>query len=124
MNVPVAAGRYMAQQIPGAKYVDLNGRDHLPWVGNAEALISEIRDFLTGGCGTPLSLSECSPRFFSSTWSDPPSGAAAAGPGEVLVSSTVKDLVVGSGLLFQNRGLRRLRGVPSKWRVFAAESAS
>ena len=48
--------------------------------------------------------------------------AAAAAPGEVLVSSTVKDLVVGSGLQFQDRSLRRLRGVPSKWRLFAADN--
>ncbi|MBL0408142.1 hypothetical protein JKG68_30090 [Microvirga aerilata] len=47
--------------------------------------------------------------------------AAAAAPGEVLVSRTVKDLVAGSGLQFQDRGLRMLKGVPSKWRLFAAE---
>jgi class 3 adenylate cyclase len=47
--------------------------------------------------------------------------AAAAAPGEVLVSSTVKDLVAGSGLQFQDRGLRTLKGVPSKWWLFAAE---
>jgi class 3 adenylate cyclase len=46
---------------------------------------------------------------------------AAAGPGEVLVSSTVKDLVVGSGLRFEGRGTRRLKGVPAKWRLFAVE---
>ena len=43
----------------------------------------------------------------------------AAGPGEVLVSSTVKDLVVGSGLEFDDRGTRELRGVPGEWRLFA-----
>jgi class 3 adenylate cyclase len=47
--------------------------------------------------------------------------ATAAGPGEVLVSSTVKDLVAGSGLRFQDRGARRLKGTPGKWRLFAAE---
>jgi class 3 adenylate cyclase len=46
--------------------------------------------------------------------------AAAAAPGEVLVSGTVKDLVAGSGLQFQDRGLRTLKGVPAKWRLFAA----
>ena len=44
---------------------------------------------------------------------------AMAGPGEVLVSSTVKDLVVGSGILFEDRGLRDLKGVPGEWRMFA-----
>jgi class 3 adenylate cyclase len=44
-----------------------------------------------------------------------------AGPGEVLASSTVKDLVVGSGLKFSDRGHHRLRGVPDEWRLYAVE---
>ena len=43
----------------------------------------------------------------------------AAGPSEVLVSSTVKDLVVGSGIDFVDRGSRELKGVPGEWRLFA-----
>jgi class 3 adenylate cyclase/esterase/lipase len=43
----------------------------------------------------------------------------AAAPGEVLVSSTVKDLVVGSGIDFEDRGTRELKGVPGEWRLFA-----
>jgi class 3 adenylate cyclase len=46
--------------------------------------------------------------------------AALAGPGEVLVSSTVKDLVVGSGIAFGERGEHRLKGVPGEWRLYAA----
>jgi class 3 adenylate cyclase/dienelactone hydrolase len=45
--------------------------------------------------------------------------AALAGPGEVLVSSTVKDLVAGSGLDFSDHGSRSLKGVPGEWRIFA-----
>jgi class 3 adenylate cyclase/predicted alpha/beta hydrolase len=45
---------------------------------------------------------------------------AAAGPGEVLVSSTVHDLVIGSGLEFEERGERELAGVPGSWRLFMA----
>ncbi|MGI8878387.1 MAG: adenylate/guanylate cyclase domain-containing protein [Candidatus Limnocylindria bacterium] len=41
-------------------------------------------------------------------------------PGEVLVSSTVRDLVPGSGLVFEERGPHRLKGIPDEWRVFAA----
>jgi len=41
--------------------------------------------------------------------------------GEVLVSSTVKDLVAGSGLAFADRGMHELRGVPGEWRVFIVE---
>ena len=44
---------------------------------------------------------------------------SSAGPGEVLVSSTVKDLVVGSGIAFEDRGERELKGVPGTWRLWA-----
>lgn len=44
---------------------------------------------------------------------------ATSGPGEVLVSSTVKDLVVGSGIEFHDRGEHELRGVPGRWRLWA-----
>jgi class 3 adenylate cyclase len=46
--------------------------------------------------------------------------AALAGPSEVLVSSTVKDLVAGSGLTFEDRGEHELKGVPETWRLYAA----
>ena len=49
--------------------------------------------------------------------------AALAGPSEVLVSSTVKDLVAGSGLVFEDRGQHTLKGVPDKWRLYAVTSA-
>jgi len=45
--------------------------------------------------------------------------ASLAEPGEVLVSSTVKDLVAGSGIEFEDRGTRELKGVPGEWRLFA-----
>ena len=45
--------------------------------------------------------------------------AAEAQPGEVLVSSTVKDLVAGSGLAFLDRGVQSLKGIPGEWRLFA-----
>jgi class 3 adenylate cyclase len=46
---------------------------------------------------------------------------ANAAPSEVLVSSTVKDLVAGSGIRFADRGVRILKGVPGEWRLYAAE---
>ena len=46
--------------------------------------------------------------------------AALAGTGEVLVSRTIKDLVVGSGLTFRDRGIHALKGVPDQWQLFAA----
>jgi class 3 adenylate cyclase len=45
--------------------------------------------------------------------------ASLAQPGEVLVSSTVKDLVAGSGLAFEDRGEHALKGLPGAWRVHA-----
>jgi class 3 adenylate cyclase len=50
--------------------------------------------------------------------------AAHAQPGEVLVSSTVKDLVAGSQLVFEDRGRHELKGVPGEWRLFAADPVS
>ena len=47
--------------------------------------------------------------------------AALAGPGEILVSSIVKDLVAGSGLAFSDRGEHELKGVPGVWRLYAVE---
>jgi pimeloyl-ACP methyl ester carboxylesterase len=46
-----------------------------------------------------------------------------AGPGEVLASSTVKDLVAGSGLEFEDRGSHELKGVPGKWRLYAVRDS-
>jgi class 3 adenylate cyclase len=47
--------------------------------------------------------------------------SAFAGPGEVVVSSTVKDLLAGSGITFTDRGVHPLKGLPDEWRLFAAE---
>ena len=49
--------------------------------------------------------------------------ASEAGPGEVMVSSTVKDLVAGSGIEFEERGVAELKGVPGEWRLFAVAAA-
>jgi class 3 adenylate cyclase len=44
---------------------------------------------------------------------------ACAGPSEVLVSQTVKDLVAGSGLAFKDRGVHALKGIPDEWRLYS-----
>jgi len=49
--------------------------------------------------------------------------SAMAGPGEVLVTGTVRDLVVGSGIVFDDRGRHNLKGVPDEWQVLAVERA-
>jgi len=48
--------------------------------------------------------------------------ASLAGPGEVLVTSTVRDLVAGSGLSFSDRGRQQLAGVPDEWNILAVTS--
>ncbi|MHB8468288.1 MAG: adenylate/guanylate cyclase domain-containing protein [Gaiellaceae bacterium] len=48
--------------------------------------------------------------------------AAAAEAGEILVSSTVKDLVAGSGISFEDRGIHALKGVPDEWRLYAVDN--
>jgi class 3 adenylate cyclase len=47
--------------------------------------------------------------------------SALAGPGEVLVSRTVKDLVSGSGIEFEDRGLHTFKGLPEQWQVYAVK---
>ena len=216
-NVKVDNARHAAEQIAGARYVELPGDDHLPWVGDANAIVSEIRTFLTelwsAGAWEPpepdrvlatvlftdivgsgervaslgdrawgellerhhqrirrqLSLfrgremDAAGDGFFASF--DGPARAircalsivdsvrelglevrtglhtgecelvdgkvagiavhtgariaAQAQPGEVLVSSTVKDLVAGSRIDFEERGLRPLKGIPGEWLLFA-----
>lgn len=49
---------------------------------------------------------------------------AHAGPDEVLVSSTVRDLVAGSGIAFAERGIYELKGIPGEWRLFAVEATA
>ena len=47
--IRVGAGRYLAERIPGAKYVELSGDDHMFYVGDTDGLFDEVEEFLTGG---------------------------------------------------------------------------
>lgn len=209
----VEEGRYVAERIPGAKYVELPGQDHLPFVGDQDAILDEVEEFLTGVRHTLepdrvlatvlftriVGPGEHAERFGQSRWEeltnrlhlhihkeiewfrgreidmigdrplaifDGPAraircawaineyasrlgietraglhtgecdmedgkvgGIAAeigvqvlnqAAAGEVLVSGTVKDLVAGSGISFEDRGAHTLAGVPGEWRLFRA----
>jgi class 3 adenylate cyclase len=210
----VEGGRYLAEHIPGASIVEVPGRDHFPWVGDTEAILEEVEQFVTGtrrgaepnrilatvlfidivdstrhlaewgdrrwrellgqfygilrknleqfrgreidttGDGLfaafdgPARAIRCacsSSRAIGSlgiairaglhtgeceVLEDKVSGivvhvgariCATAGPNEVLVSSTVKDLVAGSGLRFEDRGFQELKDVPDEWRLYAVE---
>jgi class 3 adenylate cyclase len=208
-------GRYLADHIAGAKYVELPGADVLYWVGDTTAMLDEIEEFLTGvrgGSGADRVLAtvlftdivgstDRAAQLGDGRWRDlldrhdqsvrsqfdrfrgrevkmvgdgfvasfdSPGRAiecalairdvlrsfdigvragihtgeievrgddvaglavhigarvvALAGTGEVLVSSTVKDLVAGSSVRFEDRGEHDLRGVPGRWRLFAVDS--
>jgi class 3 adenylate cyclase len=212
--IRVGNGRYMAEHIPGAKWVELPGEDYLFHVGETEIMLAETEEFLTGMRSAPeldrvlatvlftdivgstekaaeigdrkwrelldqhdaivgRQLQQFRGRLVRSTGDgilatfDGPARAircagairdglrglgigiraglhtgevemraddlggiavhigarvaALAAAGEILISSTVKDLVVGSGILFADRGTHILKGVPGEWRVFAAE---
>jgi class 3 adenylate cyclase len=214
MAVKVGCGRDLAANIPGAKYVELPGDDHVPWVGDADEILGEIEEFLTGvrSVAEPdrvlatvlftdvVGSTERAASMGDKAWAellaahhrvvreqlaryngremstagdgffatfDGPARAircalacvaavrslgleiraglhtgeielrgsdvrglavhigarigALAGAGEVLVSRTVKDLVVGSGLVFRDHGTHVLKGVPDEWQVFAVE---
>ncbi len=212
--VTVEHGRYIAERIPGAKYIELPGEDHVPIAGDMDRVLDEIEEFLTGvrhradhdrvlatvlftdvvratehavalgdrrwrelldrhhamvrrelvafrgreidtaGDGflaafdgparairaartitdkvklmgldvrAGLHTGECE------VVGDKLAGIAVhigarvaglAGPGDVLVSSTVKDLVAGSGLEFEDRGMHTLKGVPGEWHLYAVD---
>ena len=214
--VRVAAARYIAERIRGAKYVELPGADHFPWLGDVDAIIGEIEEFVTGersgeeadrvlatvmftdivgateravalgdrrwrelldrhyavireelerfrgrevdtaGDGFfaafdgPARAVRCAEEIVREmrelgldvrvglhtgeceVLDDKLSGiavhtgariAALAGAGEVLVSSTVKDLVAGSGIRFEERGIERLKGIPGEWRLYRVASS-
>src|SRR6185437_2451913 len=47
-TIDVGGSRYMAERIPGAKFVELQGADHLPWLSDGDRMLEEIEEFLTG----------------------------------------------------------------------------
>jgi class 3 adenylate cyclase/pimeloyl-ACP methyl ester carboxylesterase len=208
-------GQWVASQIPGARFVPLDGEDHIPFLGDADAIVDEIEEFLTGVRPAPDSDRVLATVLFTDivgstsratamgdrAWRellerhhavvraelarfrgrevdtagdgfmaafDGPARAircaravvagvhglglevragihtgeceqtgerlagiavhtaarvaATAGAGEVLVSSTVRDLVAGSGIVFEDAGAHELKGVPGIWQLFRAIS--
>jgi pimeloyl-ACP methyl ester carboxylesterase len=213
--VPVQCGRYLADHIPGARYLEVDSADHLPWVSDPDTILTEIEEFLTGSHAAPAQTHralrtvlftdmvastqhaaatgderwravlqrfrevtlELTRRFGGTvvhhtgdghliTFDGPTqaircaeglcAGAETlgveiragihtgecellgddiggiavhiaarilgqAGAGEILVSRTVRDLVVGSGTGFEDRGSVKLRGVPGTWQLLAVD---
>ncbi|HEY0547117.1 MAG TPA: alpha/beta fold hydrolase [Pyrinomonadaceae bacterium] len=207
-------GRYVAASIPGSKYVELPGVDHLPFVGDQNAILDEVEEFLTGVRHAPeydrvlatvlftriVDSAKQAAQVGERRWRDllerhqahvrrelelfkgreiemvgdgllatfdgparaircacaitdsasrlgikiraglhtgecdvmedkvggiaVETGAAVAAHasiGEILVSNTVKDLVAGSGIRFEERGTHSLEDIPGEWRLFAVE---
>jgi pimeloyl-ACP methyl ester carboxylesterase len=210
--VPFAQGRWLAEQIPNARLVELAGQDHVPWGDVADQVVAETREFLTGFREAPepekvlatilftdiVGSTDRARQLGDSEWralleghhsavrsvlaqyrgreidtagdgffaafDGPARGircavairdalerldipvrsglhtgeaevvgdslagiavhigarvAAVAGAGEVLVSSTVRDLVAGSGIEFEDRGLHELKGLDEPRRLYA-----
>jgi pimeloyl-ACP methyl ester carboxylesterase len=46
--LPIAGGRYLAEHIPGARFVEVAGEDHFPWVGDTDPILDEVEQFVTG----------------------------------------------------------------------------
>ena len=213
---PIEYGRYLVEHVPGARFVELAGNDHMPWLGNSYAVLDEVEQFLTGArhaaepdrvLATVLftditSSTERTAQLGDDRWRvlleshnervrrqlaafsgrevkslgdgflatfDGPARAircacairedlgspgvdvragvhtgecevigpdiggmavhiaarvvARAAPGEVLVSGAVRDLVVGSGIEFVDRGTHELKGVPGEWGLLAVAGA-
>ena len=136
-----AHGRYLAEHIHGARYVEVPGVDHgreVKTMGdgflatfdgpargiNCAVAIAEGARRLGVEVRAGLHAGECEVRGDDIAGIAVHIGqrvAAAARPGEVLVTSTVKDLVVGSGIEFDDRGERELKGVPGTWRLHAVK---
>ena len=117
----VRASRYMAERIPGARFVELPGDANFPYFGDQDRVVAlglEVRVGLhTGECellgedigGIAVHIAA---RVLGQ-----------AGAGEIVCSRTVKDLVAGSGFRFADRGTHRLKGIPDDWQLYAVELA-
>jgi hypothetical protein len=126
----VGGSRFIRDAIRGAKYVELDGGDHflITFDGPARG-VNCAREICASA--QPLGIeirAGLHTREIELDGDDVSCIAVAIGarvgslaaPGEVLGSSTVKDLVVGSGLVFEDRGQHVLKGVPDEWRLYAA----
>jgi class 3 adenylate cyclase len=76
----VEEGRYLAEQIPGAKFVELPGDDHLPFVGDQHLILDEIEEFLTGVRHQPGMHRVLATVLYATAWVDPTESAEPKSP--------------------------------------------
>jgi hypothetical protein len=125
--VPIAHGRLLADRIPGARMIELAGSDHAIWTEDADVIVGEIEQLPTGSRAAAEPDRVLATVLFTdiveSTRHAAELGGARVGAhaeaGQILVSKTVVDLVVGSGLQFSDCGEHELKGVPGAWRLYA-----
>jgi class 3 adenylate cyclase len=94
-------------------------------IGCARALVERVRE-LGLDVRAGIHTGECErvgPKLAGLAVSVGARVSAAAGPGEVLVSGTVRDLVAGSGIRFEDRGTHELKGIPGEWRLYSVVDA-
>jgi pimeloyl-ACP methyl ester carboxylesterase len=103
--VPAAHGRYLAEHIPGARLVELQG--DLPlWWDQQDQVLGVVEEFLVGARRSLEPTRVLATVLFT----------------DIVGSRTVRDLVAGSGVVLQDRGSQRLRGVEDEWELFEVVS--
>ena len=134
----VSHGRYLAEHLPNATYLEIPGRDHVPWGRDLDVIMAELEYFLTGrrpdessraamhtiGLDLRVSVHVGPCEFYGDDLIGLTVNIAArilaeAEPGEILVSEAVQEQATGPSLTFSSRGRRPLKGVPGQWALFA-----
>jgi len=121
----VDEGRYLASRIPGARFIELPGNDHLPFVGDQDAIVSAVLAQAGIAASAGLHTGECAQRnggVEGMAVSVARAIAERAAPGELLISRTVKNLVAGAAFSFTERGRHVMPEDAGEWRLYAVQS--
>jgi pimeloyl-ACP methyl ester carboxylesterase len=114
--VSVAFGRWLGEHIPGARYIEYPGCEHVPYFGTYDEVNADIEEFVTGRRTQHRADRVLATVLFSDIVSSTDQ-AARMGDRDCATSCTVKDLVTGSGIAFDDGGVHELNGVPDRWQL-------